>query len=204
MDTGAFESKTSEFSIWLQTETMTTEPRRIVRTDEKEILISKVEPGFAQQLHQTLDLLGLDSQRGILAGLPERMWSNFDGVTPRVDAWRLGIIQSLIDNQGKLSLNDERVKEIQIGVESVAALLEATLWSAPILADEEYTPKKGEIQAFHDNLRTLADGSDIFTRFYGQYENKTVVNHCPGALIARQLLISGWECCTKTPAPTVG
>ena len=89
------------------------------------------------------------------------------------------------------------------GVESVAALLEATLWSAPILADEEYTPKKGEIQAFHDNLRTLADGSDIFTRFYGQYENKTVVNHCPGALIARQLLISGWECCTKTPAPTV-
>ena len=42
---------------WLRGPRGIEEPRRLVRVDEEEALVSKFEPGFAQRLHELLRLV---------------------------------------------------------------------------------------------------------------------------------------------------
>ena len=196
-----FESPNSPLSQWLASEVHVDEPRRIVRTDDTTILLSKVEPGFALELHNTLDLLGFTSDDDFKLKIKERMWDAYPESMSRVEAWRKSVKDILVQSGDKFSIPAARLNEIQIGVDSVAALLDATLWTSPALADDSYEPESGESKAYLENLQALTDGSDIFTRFYGYYEGKSVMNHCPGALFARKLLATGWEICTGANTP---
>jgi hypothetical protein len=198
-----FEPSDSSFSQWLVSEAHVREPRRIVKTDETTILVSKVESGFAAELHNTLDLLGFASDDDFKLQIKDRMWDAYPANMSRVEAWRQSVKDILLEAGKKSSVPAVRLNEIQIGVDSVAALLDATLWTNPILADCSYQPAAGESKAYLENLEVLTDGSDIFTRFYGDYAGKSVLNHCPGALFARKLLSTGWEICSgiDTPKP---
>lgn len=198
-----FEPPESSFSQWLITEAQVSEPRRIVRTDETTVLVSKVESGFAVELHNTLDLLGFKSDDDFKLQVRARMWDAYPADMGRVEAWRLSVKDVLLESGKEFSIPVVRLNEIQIGVDSVAALLDATLWTNPVLANDDYQPTTGESKAYLENLKALNDGSDIFTRFYGYYAGKSVMNHCPGALFARELLSSGWEICTGVKTPEV-
>ena len=196
-----FESPESPLSQWLISEVHVAEPRRIVRTDKTTVLVSKVESGFALELHNTLDLLGFTDDDDFKTQIKKRMWNAYPADMSRVEAWRKSVRDILAQSGKKFSIPAVRLNEIQIGVDSVAALLDATLWTNPALADNSYQPETGESKAYLENLQVLTDGSDIFTRFYGYYEGKSVMNHCPGALFARKLLSIGWETCTGVIAP---
>ena len=199
--TNQFQPSDSSFSQWLITEARVSEPRRIVRSDETTVLVSKVESGFAVELHNTLDLLGFKSDDDFKLQVRTHMWEAYPKNMGRVEAWRLSVKDVLLESSKEYSIPVVRLNEIQIGVDSVAALLDATLWTIPVLGDDAYQPTKGESKAYLENLKALNDGSDIFTRFYGYYAGKAVMNHCPGASFARELLSSGWEICTGVKAP---
>ena len=47
-------------------------------------------------------------------------------------------------------------------------------------------------------LKSMVDNHDIFTKYYGNYEDRKVVNHCPGATIAKKMLTHAWKVCTTT------
>ena len=76
-----------------------------------------------------------------------------------------------------------------------------TLWGRrPELAAQiEETRENGTFlpgARFADTLARMDDDSSIFTRYYGEFHGLPVVNHCPGAPIARRLLAEGWQLCS--------
>ena len=95
---------------------------------------------------------------------------------------------------------DEDAELVTTGIESVAALMQAVLWSGPAVGDP-YEPAEAERDAYRDALARTDASGDIFTRHYGAFEGRTVVAHCPGAPYARALLESAWRACTGTPPP---
>jgi hypothetical protein len=117
-----------------------------------------------------------------------------------VDAWHAAMHEALRFAGARLELDDSRLAEVRVGVDSVRAVLEACIWSQPRGGDD-YTPRSGEVQAYRDGFAALQDERDIFTRYYGDFEGVPVRNHCPGSAFARRMLAHGWAAITGTPPP---
>jgi hypothetical protein len=92
------------------------------------------------------------------------------------------------------------------GIESVQAVLDSILWTAPNI-DQDYSPNAGEVEAYAEFEAGLLarerdealTGRDIFTRYYGELDGRRVENYCPGAPFARRLLAQAWRICTRRP-----
>lgn len=183
------------FAAWLATLGLAGDGRRFVRANVREILVSKVEEGLAARLYRTLDLLGdtlvpatAARYRALAAASP---------VAARVALWHeavAGVVDEAVADAG---LPESASAEMGVGVESVAALLDAVLWTMPAAGDD-YAPAPGERAAYDDVLARMNAENSLFTRYYGEFEGKPVVNHCPGVIIARLLVSSAWELCTET------
>lgn len=184
---------------WLRTRGIE-EPRRLVRVDADEALVSKFEPGFAARLHELLRLVPdlfdestvVSNTARVMTSMPEES---------RVTAWQTAMHQALAAAGERHAIPDLRLAEVRTGVDSVRAVLDAVLWTEPLCGDD-YTPESGEIEAYREGLEALEDGRDIFTRYYGMFDGRAVRNHCPGAAFARILLAQGWHAVTGTPAPS--
>ncbi len=187
-------------SEWLEREVGVDRPRRVVRADEDEILVSKFEPGFAAQLHRLLDELPeLFDEACVIEGY-QRMAYELPADTPRVDAWHAAMHAALRAAGERLQLDDSRLAEVRVGIDSVRAILEVCIWTQPRVGDD-YRPRSGEVAAYRDGLSALQDERDIFTRYYGSFDGVPVRNHCPGSAFARRMLAHGWTACTGTPPP---
>lgn len=185
------------FAEWLRSLGLPGEGRRFVRANDREILVSKVEEGLAARLYQTLDLLG-----DTLVAASAARYASLAAATPeatRVSLWQAAVMGVVEDAAARASLPGSAAQEMRVGVESVAALLDAVLWTAPA-AGADYVPARGEQAAYDDALARMSETNSLFTRYYGEFEGKPVVNHCPGVAIARLLLSSAWELCTA-PVP---
>ncbi len=174
--------------------------RRAVRVTDEQVLVSKFPPGFAARLHELLDQLPQIFQEEAVVAAYERAAHDLPADTPRVDAWHAAMHGMLRELGERLDVPDDRLVEVRVGIDSVRAVLEAVLWSAPSVTDD-YTPRSGEVEAYRDGLAALADDRDIFTRYYGDFRDRAVLNHCPGAQFARRMLAQGWTACTATPPP---
>lgn len=184
---------------WLLMDARVEDERRLVRADEESILVSKFPVGFAPALHALLERLPavFDAQRvhkaysGTIADL---------GQGERVEAWHRAVHALLLEEAEALGIEDEQQGLVRVGIDSVRAVLDSVLWSAPRLEDSTYAPLPGECSAYLDATRRMA-GTDLFTRRYGVFEGRMVENHCPGAAFARVMLAQAWTVCTGTPPP---
>ncbi|MCK9487053.1 MAG: hypothetical protein M0R73_10230 [Dehalococcoidia bacterium] len=174
--------------------------RRVVRATRDEVLVSKFEPGFAARLHSLLDELPEIFDEDTVVEAYQRAAHDLPADTPRVDAWHAAMHGALAALGERLGVEDHRLAEVRVGIDSVRAVLEAVIWSAPSVTDE-YSPRNGEVEAYRDGMAALADDRDIFTRYYGDFDGRPVVNHCPGAQFARRMLAQGWLACTGTQPP---
>lgn len=185
---------------WLRAEAGVEEPRRIVRVDEHGVLLSKFEPGFASRLHELLaQLPELFDEASVVARYQAEAAASPPG-RGRVETWHGAMHAALREAGERHAIPDLRQAEVRTGIDSVRAVLEAVLWSAPAV-DAEYAPLPGEVEAYLDGLNSLAEGRDLFTRYYGSFEDRPVRNHCPGASTARLMLAHAWRACTGTPPP---
>lgn len=197
LDSAAFERALQD---WLRAEVGVPEPRRLVRVSEDDALVSKFEAGFAARLHDLLDdLPELFDEARVLARYQATAHA-LPADTPRLDAWHAAMHAALADAGQRLGIPDLRLAEVRAGIDSVRALLEVVLWSGPAVGDD-YTPRADEVEAYRDAFAHLADGHDIFTRYYGHFRGRAVQNHCPGAAFARRMLAHAWRACTGTPPP---
>lgn len=189
-----------DIAAWLRDDLEVEGDRRVVRVTDQEILVSKFEAGFAARLHELLDRLPEIFDEAAVVEAYERMARTLPADTPRVDAWHAAMHAALAAAGERLGIEDSRLREVRVGIDSVRAVLEAVLWSGPAVSDD-YTPRSGEVEAYQDGLAALADERDIFTRYYGNFDGRAVRNHCPGARFARRMLAQGWRACTGTEPP---
>lgn len=186
---------------WIHDDLGIEEYRRVVRVTDDEILVSKFEHGFAASLHELLDRIPELFDEAAVVASYRQLATTLPADTPRVDAWHGAMHRALAAAGDRLQVDDMRLAEVRTGIDSVRAVMEAVLWSGPAVSDA-YQPRSGEIQAYRDGLALLADGRDIFTRYYGDFADHPVRNHCPGAAFARLMLAHAWLACTDTPPPT--
>jgi hypothetical protein len=186
---------------WVRREAGVPEPRRVVRVDERGVLLSKFEPGFASRLHELLVLLPeLFDETSVVARYQVQASTSSPG-TSRVEAWHAAMHEALREAGERHAIPDPRLAEVRTGIDSVRAVLEGVLWSGPLVEDRDYAPLRGEVEAYLDGLEALEDGRDLFSRYYGSFEGLPVRNHCPGASHARLMLAHAWRACTGTEAP---
>ena len=180
--------------------------RRIARQSGDAILVSKFEPGFAARLYEALDRVPeLFDEAEV-----RRRYAELPPETNRVEAWRLAVNALLAELGPARGLDPDQLAEIRAGTDSVAALLDSCLWTAPAVASS-WQPSTAEREAYTDALaridlpspasaaetsaQEVREGSGvraIFTRYYGDFEGKRVENHCPGAPVARRLFAQAW------------
>lgn len=171
--------------------------RRLVRDDGHEALVSKFEEGFAAGVHELIALMPeLFEETSVVADVARE--SSAGGL--RLDAWHRAMHGMLRAAGERERISDLRQAEVRTGIDSVYAILGTALWSDPVV-DEPFEPGNGERVAYVEALESLSDGRDIFTRVYGQFEGRMVVNHCPGASFARVMLAQGWTACTGERPP---
>ena len=186
------EAETERFGAWLSGRGIEG-GRRVVREGEDTILVSKFDPGFAARLYQALERL---PELFDTAAVRARFAASAPGA-PRAEAWRLAV-DALLDELGsERGLDRDQLAEIRAGTDSVAALLDAVLWSGPVVGGP-WAPSAGELQAYADALARMDDDASIFTRHYGEFEGRRVENHCPGAPVARRLFGQAWEITTSS------
>jgi hypothetical protein len=184
---------------WLRFERGFDDPRRIVQADEGTIVLSRFDDEFFPRLQAALarrreifDRESVATRYAVVAGQ--------DPSRPRVDAWHDAVRSLVTDARAASPLTPEQQAEILAGVDSVAAVMHAVLWTSP-LAGDDYEPHPGEASAFVEVAGRFGEGHDLFTREYGLFEGRRVVAFCPGVAYARRLLESAWEICTDTPVP---
>lgn len=186
-------------AAWLREGAGIAEPRRIVREDASAILVSKFEEGFAARL-----LAAVDSLRDVFDPVTVRIAYEQFGVghpqTQRVDCWREAFCGLLREAAAAGRISAEQRAEVEAGVDSVAAILASVLWTGPEFVGE-YAAQASEIEAYRDALDRMNAENSLFTRYYGLFEGVPVVNHCPGARVARRLLEQAWMTCTGSEAP---
>lgn len=171
--------------------------RRLVRDDGHEALVSKFDEGFAAGVHELIALMPeLFEESSVVAAYEREAAAG--GL--RLDAWHRAMHAMLRAAGEREGISDLRQAEVRTGIDSVYAILGTALWSDPTV-DEAFTPGNGERVAYLEALESLSDGRDIFTRVYGRFEGRMVVNHCPGASFARVMLAQGWTACTGEPPP---
>lgn len=184
---------------WLREGRGVEEPRRLVRVDAEEALISKFEPGFAAGLHELLRLAPDLFDEATVVANTERAMEDAPGES-RTGAWHTAMQSALARAGLQHRVPDLRLAEVRAGIDSVRAILDVVLWSDP-RCGETYAPQPSEVAAFREAFVELDDGRDVFTRYYGTFEGRAVRNHCPGAAFARVLLAQAWRAITGTPAP---
>ena len=185
-----------KFAKWLKNDAEINEWRRIVRIDDENILISKFKEDFAQNLHKSIALIPELLDLKII----QMQYQNLaitNKNAQRTKNWYQAINSIVNSSQYQAELGKKRVAEILAGIDSVYSILETILWTSPKVFDA-YKPHAGEIIAYKDMLKSMVDNQDIFTKYYGNYEDRKVVNHCPGATIAKKMLTHAWKVCTTT------
>lgn len=198
VDDDAFEER---LRSWLQESAGVNDWRRVVRVGPSSILVSKFEEGFAARLMDNVDRLSeiFDTER--VAMSCSLVAADQPAIT-RVDAWRLALTAVLRGACKARGIAPEQRAEVQAGIDSVAALVDSILWTGPAARDP-YTPGPGEAAAHAEALERMNAENGMFTRSYGTFEGLPVMNHCPGAAIARRLFAQAWAICTA-PAPMTG
>ncbi len=189
-----------ELNAWLRGVADVDRPRRVVRVDDDRILVSKFEPGFAARLHELLDLMPELLDEGSVVAAYDRLAAATDPGASRTATWREALHAALRAAGERHAIPDLRQAEVRTGIDSVAAVLDSVLWTDPKVG-ADYAPGAGEVDAYRDGLQSLDPGRDLFTRHYGVWDGRAVVNHCPGAAFARVMLAHAWRACTGTPAP---
>ncbi|MYD27950.1 MAG: hypothetical protein F4X03_03395 [Dehalococcoidia bacterium] len=184
---------------WLASEHGIAEPRRLAREDDDHLLVSKFPPGFIARVGETVERLDLLVDPDPLAAATADRARRHPREA-RVEGWRAAACDLVRERAADRGLTDEDAELVTAGIESVAALMHAVLWSEP-LAGDPYEPAEAERDAWRDALVRTEGAGDIFTRHYGAFEGRAVVAHCPGAPYARALLESAWRACTGTPPP---
>ena len=184
---------------WLASEHGIAEPRRLAREDDDHLLLSKFPPGFIARVGETVERLELLADPDPLA-VPTADRARRFPRESRVENWRAAACDLVRERAARRGLTEEDAELVTAGIESVAALMHAVLWSEP-LAGDPYKPAAAERDAWRDALARTEGAGDIFTRHYGPFEGRAVVAHCPGAPYARALLESAWRACTGTPPP---
>ncbi len=186
---------------WLRDEVGVEERRRLVRSDDSSVLVSKFEPGFAPRLHTLLDSLPeIFDQQAVVQAYALGA-AHADARTTRIEVWHgalRGLLRRACAERG--IDDDEQEAFVRVGIDSVRAVLEVVLWSSPTVEDGGYEPHRGELAAYRDATRHLAS-RDQFSRYYGAFEGRAVENHCPGAPFARTMLAQAWAVCTGTDPP---
>ncbi len=184
---------------WLASEHGIAEPRRLAREDADRLLLSKFPPGFIARVGETVERLELLADPDPLA-VPTADRARRFPRESRVEGWRAAACDLVRERAADRGLTEKDAELVTAGIESVAALMHAVLWSEP-LAGDHYEPAAAERDAWRDALARTEGAADIFTRHYGSFEGRAVVAHCPGAPYARALLESAWRACTGTPPP---
>jgi hypothetical protein len=187
---------------WLQHDAGVPDARRVSRLDEETVLISKTEPGLATELHELMEQLPeLVSERAVLAAYAREALQAAPGTT-RLEVWDRALRELLRTSAEKRGIADAvQQAQVRVGIDSVRAVMESVLWTNPRVDDAEYAPAAAERAAYLDAMRRLA-GHDFFTRYYGAFEGRAVLNHCPGAAYARVMAAQAWLACTGEPPPT--
>ena len=183
-----------KFEKWLKVHAEINEWRRIVRVEEETILVSKFKEDFAHTLHKSISQIPEFLELNII----KMQYQNSAIVNKnihRTKNWYQAINTVVNSHQSKIILNKSRIAEIQAGIDSVYSILETILWTNPKIMDT-YQPHEGEIIAYEDMLESMGKNTGIFTKYYGNYEGHKVVNYCPGATIAKTMLMQAWEVCT--------
>ncbi len=185
---------------WLEHERGIPERRRLAHADHARLLVSRFETGFAAKVGEVLMRVGLldDGEDLIVAAYDTR--AGLEPGSLRVDVWCAATSEVARDRAQALGLGEEDADLLVAGIESVAAVLNAVLWSGP-LAGEAYVPEGSEGDAYREALIGADPASGLFTRQYGTFEGRAVVSHCPGAPYARVLLAAAWRACTGTAPP---
>ncbi len=178
------------------------EERRIVRIDEHSILASKLPPGAAGYIYDVVDkvpeILDLEIVRSAYG-------EHAVGVAPetaRVQAWHESTSELLRSVATEREIPETDQGLLQPGIDSVSSVMDAVLWTQPTTGGD-YQPHDGERAAYRDVVQRIDGGADIFTRVFGPFEGRTVMNVCPGAPFARILLENTWQILTGTEVPAV-
>ncbi len=185
---------------WLAHEHGLAGSRRLAHASDDRLIVSKFPPGFGARVGEVIERLALlDAPDPLEAAAVERA-RRFPRES-RVENWRRAACDLVHERAAARGLTDEDAELITAGLDSVAALMRAVLWSDPV-AGEPYAPAPAEREAYRDALARAQGSSDIFTRHYGAFEGRAVVAYCPGASSARAFLESAWRACTGSPPPT--
>ncbi len=185
-----------ELNAWLR-EAGIEGPRRIVRTSESVVLVSKFGPGFAQQLLARLETL----PQLFDARWTRTAYANLASLMPaetRVKTWHRAVLGLLADCATQQQLDTVQIAEVEAGIDSVAALLDSVLFTGPLAGSTEPV-SEAERLAYGEALERLDRESGLFTRHCGVFEGRQVVNHCPGSRFARELFQQGWAICSDSP-----
>jgi hypothetical protein len=178
---------------WLRDVAGIAEPRRVVRRSPSAILVSKFDEGFAARLHETIDRLPeMFDDALVAARFAELAVDEPDRL--RAETWRMAVNSILGAAAAREGLPADAVAEVRAGVDSVAAVLDAILWTSPV-AGQPHVPEPSEVEAYHDTRARMDAERGLFTRYYGSFEGVPVENHCPGFQVARRLFAQAWAIC---------
>lgn len=184
---------------WLADEHGLAGPRRIAREDSDHVVVSKFPAGFIARVGETIEALDLLADPDPLAVATAARARRLPGES-RVEGWHAAACDLVRERATARGLTAEDAELVTAGIDSVATVMRAVLWSDPV-AGESYAPSSGELDAWRDAVARTEGAGDLFTRHYGAFEGRDVVAHCPGAPYARSLLESAWRACTGTPPP---
>lgn len=188
-------------AAWLRDQCGVEEPRRVVRRSSGVILVSKFDAGFAARLYEAIALLPDVFEDEAVAARYREIAADEPGAE-RVETWRRAVRSLLEEHEAAGVVDGARRAEIEAGVDSVAALVASVLWSSPVVGDG-FVAGAAEHEAYQDALARMDADPGMFTRYYGMYEGAAVVNHCPGAPLARRLVAQAWRICGQS-APAGG
>ena len=188
-----------DFRRWLRDVAGVVEWRRIVRDDGERILVSKFEEGFAAGVHELIAQVPELFDEPAVRDAYEREAAAATGAS-RVDAWHRGLHAMLRAAGERHSIPNVRQAELRTGIDSVYAILQTLLWTDPQVG-QPYQSRPAERSAYLEAIESMDDDHDMFTRVYGWYEARQVVNHCPGAPFARVMLEQGWRVCSGEDVP---
>ena len=191
-----------DFRRWLRDTAGIEQWRRIVRDDGERILVSKFEEGFAAGVHELIALMPeLFDEPAIRAAYEHEAEAEAAIGTSRVDAWHRALHAMLRAAGERYSIPNVRQAELRTGIDSVYAILQTLLWTDPKVG-APFESRESERSAYLEAIESMDDAHDMFTRVYGWYEDRQVVNHCPGAPFARVMLEQGWRVTSGEDVPT--
>ena len=192
--------RTSSLTDWLASTTGGAK-HRVARVDDGVVVVSRFPPHFIETTGSTIERLGLLENPDPLVAAATRRGRTHP-LDSRVENWRIAAEELVRERVVGAGMSEAHIELVTAGLDSVAALMGAVLWSNPLVGDA-WEAGAAERAAWRDALARTEGSRDIFTRHYGVFEGKSVVSHCPGSGFARAFLDSAWRACTGTPPPAV-